>query len=97
MHLQPLPSRLAWPRLGRLESDEDVASLLQERFPLIDDPAARAAIVARFGHRRRRSMRSVMLAAVAMILLAVLSWFGVRWVTRQGSGRRTAVGGGAGL
>lgn len=57
----------------RLETDEDVDRVLQRRYPPVDDPAAREAIVARFregqhGRRRRPGpSRNVVWGALALV------------------------------
>lgn len=76
----PVAGRAAiWERDGRpdlarprqLAGDDDVVQLLQEAYPLVDDPAARAAIVAAFSGRRRRSPGSRGGRRLAIALLAL--------------------------
>jgi hypothetical protein len=56
-----------------LKTDEDITHLLQEAFPLVDDPAARDAIVAQFGSRARGRQRGPWVRAVqAAIAMTVL-------------------------
>ncbi|MGH2534191.1 MAG: hypothetical protein ACRDJW_18135 [Thermomicrobiales bacterium] len=67
------------PRWSRLETDDDVTRLLQEHYPRVDDPAARAAIVAQFArrhdlraaHRRRRASQVVGVVGLFLLLIAV--------------------------
>lgn len=58
-------------RPHRLAVDDDVVHLLQEAYPLVDDPAARAAIVAAFAGRTRPSPRSRGGGRLAIALLAL--------------------------
>lgn len=65
----------------RLTSDEEVLPLLRQRYPPVDDPAARAQIQARFGaghgqriprpSRRRKTVRIVCSLVVAGMVVAV--------------------------
>jgi hypothetical protein len=64
----------------RLETDADVVRVLQQRYPLVDDPAAREAIVAlgRDGRsgRQRQLLHGRSWGALALVagMLVVLLW-----------------------
>lgn len=80
---------------SRLETDEDVTPLLQQRYQSVDDPAARAAIVARFTVQSERSVAIEQrwttprrLALVAALLVGVLiSMIGRAWLKKRSDKR----------
>lgn len=79
-----------------LKTDEEITRLLQEMYPPLDDPAAQAAIVARFSDRARRRQvgarkraRDLSIASIVLAPALILVWrYGGPWI-----GQRLARGG----
>lgn len=69
-----------------LATDDEVAEILQERYPLGDNPAARATIINRFGTRREHiapgyrtlSMRVLIAIIVSSVLLLAAAYRSAR-------------------